>query len=118
VRTFIAIVALLAVNTASAAPPHLSDRKLVDQHGMTLYAYAGKGTPAAMACEGVCELNFPSAIADQHDTPNGSLTLVNTRAGERQWACKGHPLYHGRMDKKPGDHRADGLNSLWYPVRP
>jgi predicted lipoprotein with Yx(FWY)xxD motif len=118
VRTFIAIVALLAASEASAAPPHLSDGMLVDEHGMTLYAYAGKGTPDATACEGACELNFPSAIADQQDTPNGSLTLVNTQTGERQWAYKGHPLYHGRMDKKAGDHQADGLNSVWYPVRP
>jgi predicted lipoprotein with Yx(FWY)xxD motif len=118
VRTYIAIVTLLAATEASATPPHLSDGMLVDEHGMTLYAYAGKGTPDATACEGACELNFPSAIADQHDTPTGSLTLVKTQTGERQWAYKGHPLYHGRMDKKPGDHQGDGLNSVWYAVRP
>jgi hypothetical protein len=88
VRTFIAIVALLAASEASAAPPHLSDGMLVDEHGMTLYAYAGKGTPDATACEGACELNFPSAIADQQDTPNGSLTLVNTQTANASGLIK------------------------------
>jgi predicted lipoprotein with Yx(FWY)xxD motif len=118
VRTFVAIVTLLAASEVSAVPPQLSDGMLVVEHGMTLYAYAGKGTPDATACEGACELNFPSAIAGQHDTPTGSLTLVSTRTGERQWAYKGHPLYHGRMDQKPGDHQGNGLNSVWYAVRP
>ena len=117
-RTFIATVALLAATEASAAPPHVSDGMLVDGHGMTLYAYAGKGAPDATACEGSCELNFPPAIADPHDTQTGSLTIVTGASGEPQWAYEGQPLYHGRMDKKPGDHQADGLNSMWYPVRP
>src|SRR3979409_894410 len=76
VRTIIAPVALRSTTEASAVPPHLSDGMLVDEHGMTLYAYAGKGTPDATACEGACELNFPSAIADQRDTPTDRLTLV------------------------------------------
>jgi predicted lipoprotein with Yx(FWY)xxD motif len=118
VRTFIAIVTLLAATEALAAQPHLSDGMLVDEHGMTLYAYAGKGAPDATACEGTCALNFPSAMADPRDTQTGSLTIVTNATGERQWAYKGRLLYHGRMDKKPGDHQADGLNGMWYPVRP
>jgi predicted lipoprotein with Yx(FWY)xxD motif len=118
VRSLIAIAAILGATRVLAAPPHLSEGVLVDEHGMTLYAYAGKGTPDAAACEGACELNFPPAIADKRDTPDGSLTLVSTQTGERQWAYRGHRLYHGRMDKKPGDRHADGLNKVWYPVGP
>jgi len=118
VRTFIAVVALFAAAGASAAQPHLSDGMLVDEHGMTLYTYAGHGAPDATACEGSCELNFPNATADRRDMPTGNLAIVTTPTGAHQWAYKGRPLYLGRMDKKPGDHQADGLNSAWYPVRP
>jgi predicted lipoprotein with Yx(FWY)xxD motif len=118
VRTLIAVAALLAATGASAAQPHLSDGMLVDEHGMILYAYAGHGAPDATACEGSCELNFPAATANPRDMSTGDLTFADTLAGARQWAYKGRPLYLGRMDKKPGDHQADGLNSMWYPVRP
>jgi predicted lipoprotein with Yx(FWY)xxD motif len=118
VRTIIAVAALFAATGASAAQPHLSDGMLVDEHGMTLYAYAGHGVPDSTVCEGSCELNFPAAMADPHDMPTGNLTFVTAPTGARQWAYKGRPLYLGRMDKKPGDHQADGLNSTWYPVRP
>jgi predicted lipoprotein with Yx(FWY)xxD motif len=118
VRTFIAVVALFAATGVSAAQPHLADGMLVDEHGMTLYAYMGHGAPDSAACEGPCNLNFPVATADPHDLPTGSLDLLKARTGARQWTYKGRPLYLGRMDKKPGDHQADGLNSMWYPVRP
>jgi predicted lipoprotein with Yx(FWY)xxD motif len=121
-RTVIAavalLVALLAATGASAAAPHLGDGMLVEDRGMTLYIYAGKGAPDATACEGSCALNFPPAIADSLDTQSGSLTIATSASGKPQWAYQGHPLYLGRMDKKPGDHQADGLNGMWYPVRP
>jgi predicted lipoprotein with Yx(FWY)xxD motif len=118
VKTYIAVAALFAATGASAAQPHLADGMLVDEHGMTLYAYAGHGTPNSTACEGASVLNFPVAAAGPHDMPTGNLTFVTAPTGARQWAYKGRPLYLGRMDKKPGDHQADGLNSMWYPVRP
>jgi predicted lipoprotein with Yx(FWY)xxD motif len=118
VRALAGIVALLAATASSAAPPHVSDGMLVDQHGMTLYVFGGKGPPDATACEGACERNFPPAVAVAGDMPIDSLTLVATPTGERQWAYKGQPLYRGRMDKKPGDHQADGLNGIWHPIRP
>lgn len=117
-RTRAGIVALFVTTASSAAPPHVSDGMLVDQHGMTLYVFGGKGPPDAASCAGDCKRNFPPAVAVPGDTPTGSLTLVATPTGERQWAYKGQPLYHGLMDKKPGDHQADGLNGIWHPVRP
>lgn len=117
-RTLVAAVALLATTQASGTPPHVSDRMLVDEHGMTLYVFAGSRPPDATACEGNCDLNFPPALADANDTPADGFTLIKNQKGERQWAYKGRPLYHGRMDKKPGDHQGDGLNGVWYPIRP
>ncbi|SAL86015.1 lipoprotein [Caballeronia choica] len=116
-RTRVVLLAVLISTQAGAAPPHMSDGMLVDDHGMTLYAFAGHGSPDATACEGDCERNFPPAIADPSDKPTARLSIIKTAKGERQWAYQGRPLHHGRMDKKPGDHQGDGLNGAWYPIR-
>ncbi len=117
-RTITAVVALLLSTVASATPPHFSDETLVDQHGMTLYVFGGKEAPDTKSCEGDCKKNFPPAVGDEGDTGAGNLTLVPLPTGERQWAYKGKLLYHGAMDKKPGDTHGDGLNTVWHAARP
>jgi len=117
-QTLVALLAALLATQANAAPPHMIDGLLVDDHGMTLYAFAGHGNPDSTACEGDCEQNFPPAIADSNDKPTGRLSIIKTAKGERQWAYQGRPLHQGRMDKKPGDRQGDGLNGAWYPARP
>ncbi|MFP3558488.1 hypothetical protein SB861_48675 [Paraburkholderia sp. SIMBA_049] len=37
--------------------------------------------------------------------------------GGSQWAFQGKRLYHGLMDKKPGDRSGDSLNEVWHSVR-
>lgn len=41
------LAVLLAATFAMAAAPHVSDGRLVDEHGMTLYLFDGKGAPDA-----------------------------------------------------------------------
>jgi predicted lipoprotein with Yx(FWY)xxD motif len=107
---------LLAATPALAAAPHANDGMLVDEHGMTLYVFDGKGMPDATSCEGDCERNFPPALATLGDRPSGALTLVPAANGGSQWAFQGKRLYRGLMDKKPGDRRGDGLNEVWHSV--
>ncbi|CAN7805408.1 transcriptional regulator [Paraburkholderia hospita] len=111
------IAGLLAATSAFAAAPHASDGMLVDEHGMTLYTFDGKGMPDAKSCEGDCERNFPPALAAPGDKPSGALTLMHAAHGGSQWAFKGKRLYRGLMDRKPGDHSGDGLNEVWHSVR-
>lgn len=112
-------IALLIVATgAYAAPPHVSDGMLVDDHGMTLYVFDGDGRPDAKSCEGNCQRNFPPALADPGDVPAGALGLTTTATGARQWTYAGKPLYRGLMDKRAGDHAADGLNAVWHSASP
>lgn len=111
-------IGLFAATSALAATPHTSDGMLVDEHGMTLYVFDGKGTPDAKACEGDCERNFPPALAAPGDKPSGDLTLKPAPNGGSQWAFRGKPLHRGLMDKKPGDRAGDGLNEVWHSVRP
>ncbi|MEM5339743.1 hypothetical protein [Paraburkholderia azotifigens] len=53
------LAGLLAATSALAAGPHTSGGMLVDEHGMTLYVFDGKGMPDAKACEADCDKNFP-----------------------------------------------------------
>jgi predicted lipoprotein with Yx(FWY)xxD motif len=103
---------LLVATPALAAAPHVSDGMLVDEHGMTLYVFGGKGTPDAKSCEGDCERNFPPALAAPGDKPSGALALMPAPNGGSQWTFRGKRLYRGLMDKKPGDRRGDGLNEV------
>lgn len=116
-KVLIGAALLLTAASSYAAPPHMSDGRLVDEHGMTLYMFNGQGAPDAKSCEGDCPRNFPPALAESGDAPSGSLQLVKTGNGERQWAFKGKPLYRGMMDKKPGDHAGDGLDTVWHSVK-
>ncbi|SAK75126.1 lipoprotein [Caballeronia temeraria] len=116
--TFLALLAgVLAATPALAAAPHERDGMLVDDQGMTLYIFGGKGMPDAKSCEGDCARNFPPALAAPGDKPSGALTLLPAPNGEHQWAFQGKPLYRGLMDKKPGDRSGDGLNEVWHSVR-
>ncbi|CAL8481477.1 transcriptional regulator [Caballeronia sp. S22] len=117
-KTLIGIAALSAVTSTFAAPPHVSDGRLVDDHGMTLYVFGGQGAPDAKSCEGDCARNFPPALASKDDKASGLLQLVDTGNGDRQWTYGGKPLYRGMMDKKPGDRAGDGLNTVWHSVQP
>ncbi|SAK85877.1 lipoprotein [Caballeronia temeraria] len=118
-KTLVCVIPLLVSASAFATAPHVNDGILVDEHGMTLYVFGGTGTPDAKSCEGDCARNFPPAIAQPDDKAEGKLSLVSTTdSSERQWAYQGKRLYHGAMDKKPGDTHGDGLNTVWHVVRP
>ncbi|MDQ7979887.1 transcriptional regulator [Paraburkholderia sp. SARCC-3016] len=118
-KRFAGIAALLVATSASAAQPHIGDEgMLVDGQGMTLYVFSGGALPDSKACEGDCARNFPPALAEPADSPAGQLGLVTTASGKRQWTFDGKPLYRGLMDKRPGDHAADGLNDAWHSARP
>lgn len=115
----ITAVALLVSVSSFAAAPQVKDGVLVDERGMTLYVFDGKGAPDAKSCEGDCSTNFPPALAEPEDKATESFSLLPSGSnGEPQWAYKGKPLYHGAMDKKPGDTHGDGLNTVWHAVRP
>ncbi|WP_321794717.1 transcriptional regulator [Caballeronia sp. J97] len=117
-KALVAFLIFLTITASWAAPPHERDGRLVDEHNMTLYVFNGSGFPDSKSCEGDCARNFPPALAAPGDVPSGSLQLLNNGHGERQWAFEGKPLYRGLMDKKPGDHGGDGLNTVWHIVQP
>jgi predicted lipoprotein with Yx(FWY)xxD motif len=116
-KTLIGITVLSSTASVFAAPPHVSDSRLVDGQGMTLYVFGGPGAPDTKSCEGDCARNFPPALASTGDKASGSLQLIDLSNGDRQWTFAGKPLFRGMMDKKPGDRAGDGLNTVWHSVQ-
>jgi len=73
-KRLIGIAPILGATTAFSAPPHVSDGRLVDEHGMTLYVFGGQGAPDPILCEGDRATNFPPALASPGNKPPSGRT--------------------------------------------
>ena len=100
---------------------------LSDVNGKTLYYFkndiAGTATADPQSnCIGQCLSMW--TIFDEQQVIAPSLLDENnfkefTRAdGDMQLSYKGRPLYYFSQDSQPGDIKGDGLNKLWYLVKP
>ncbi|WP_024973288.1 hypothetical protein [Ralstonia pickettii] len=113
----LALGAMLSL-PALADPPKILDGRLVDQHNMTLYVFDQDTTVGKSMCNGACATNWAPALADAYDKASGNWSFVMRDDGQRQWAYKGHPLYHWVIDKKPGDATGDGIKGVWHVAKP
>ena len=80
--------------------------------GLALYTFAAD-RKGKSNCIGQCAESWPPFLAPQDARPVGDWTLID-RAGERQWAYKGMPVYA---------HAADGpvssaANGVWRQIKP
>ncbi|MGB6243294.1 MAG: hypothetical protein WBF69_12530 [Castellaniella sp.] len=103
---------------ALAAPPKITNGRIVDEHGMTLYVFDKDGATGKSMCTDGCATNWPPAVADSHDKASGDWTIIKRGDGAMQWAYKGRPLYHWHTDKKPGDAMGDGIKNVWHAAKP
>jgi predicted lipoprotein with Yx(FWY)xxD motif len=95
---------------------------LVDENGMTLYAFTKDG-PDQSNCTGSCLTNWPPLLttgtpklgAGVNDALIGSAALAD---GTRMVTYNDLPLYHFAKDTKPGDTNGQGVGGLWYVVSP
>src|SRR5947209_10012408 len=96
--------AALATAPAFAADPaaKMSDGKLVDASGRTLYSF-DRDSAGKSACNGQCATLWPPALAPADAKPEGDLTIVTRDDGAKQWAWKGKPVYTYSGDKNAGD---------------
>jgi len=119
----LAAVALLAIAAAcssmgSPAAVQVSDGRLTDKAGMTLYTFdndpAGSGKSV---CNGPCAKNWPPLMASVGDSATGDWAVIARDDGGKQWAYKGKPLYLWSKDQKPGDTTGDGFRGVWHLAR-
>ncbi|MFW6449070.1 MAG: hypothetical protein ACOC0X_05965 [Halobacteriota archaeon] len=96
---------------------------LADADGMTLYMFdndeqgAGEST-----CDDDCAANWPPLTTDADPTAGAevtaSLTTFEREDGTMQLAADGWPLYYWAADEEPGDATGQGVNDVWWVLRP
>jgi predicted lipoprotein with Yx(FWY)xxD motif len=96
---------------------------LVDSAGMTLYMFdqdtkgAGSST-----CSGGCAESWPPLTVEGEpmagDDVTAALTTFERGGDEMQVAAGGWPLYYFAGDEEPGDANGQGVNEVWWVLRP
>ncbi|WP_321880872.1 COG4315 family predicted lipoprotein [Paraburkholderia bannensis] len=117
-NALICLVAFALPVASFAETPKISHGMVVDDDGMTLYAFDKDTAPGKSACVGACAAMWPAAIADSYDKETGDWSFIPNSDGKHQWAYKGRPLYRFAQDKQPGQVNGDGFKGMWHTVKP
>lgn len=84
----------------------------VDQNGMTIYAYEGRGGARAVV-RLADQTQWKPLVAPELAQPIGEWSIVDRSDGIRQWAFRGKPLFTFAGDLTPGDANGVGLSRDW-----
>lgn len=96
---------------------------LVGPDELTLYMFDSdtRGDPAS-TCYDSCADAWPPLVVDGDPTPGEGVTAALStfeREGEgTQVAANGWPLYYFASDESPGDANGQGVNDVWWVLRP
>ncbi|MFC6797166.1 MULTISPECIES: hypothetical protein [unclassified Haladaptatus] len=105
-----------------ASHPDLGDI-LVGPEGMTLYMFDSdtEGDPSS-TCSGSCAETWPPLTVSESPTKapavSAALTTFDRGEGSTQVAAAGWPLYYFAPDENPGDANGQGVNDVWWVLRP
>lgn len=96
---------------------------LVGPEGLTLYMFdpdtQGEGTSA---CSGDCAEAWPPLTIAGSPTASADvsagLSTFEREDGSTQVAANGWPLYYFANDESPGDANGQGINGVWWVLRP
>lgn len=94
---------------------------LADSKGMTLY-YFKKDTPGKSVCVGPCLEKWPIFYAEKVGVTEplkvGDFGMITRDDGKKQSTYKGLPLYYFFKDKAAGEPNGQGVNDVWFVVKP
>ena len=96
--------------------PALFGQALVDQGGMTIYAFDGDAKNDKQTCilnTVSCGDHWVPVSAPQLANNIGDFSVVARRDGSKQWAYKNHPLYTFSGDVVPGETHGVGQAKSW-----
>lgn len=96
---------------------------LVGQMGKTLYMFDTdtKGEQASTCNDGCAQTWPPLTVSEsptKSDAVTASVTTFERESGEMQVAANGWPLYDFASDENPGDVNGQGVNDVWWVLRP
>jgi predicted lipoprotein with Yx(FWY)xxD motif len=96
---------------------------LVGSDGMTLYVLTAD-PPGESVCTGGCAEAWPPLMVDGPgdllDSVRADVDLGTTErpGGGLQVTADGTPLYYFARDEEPGDASGQGINGVWFVLRP
>lgn len=94
---------------------------LTDANGKSLYHFTND-TANKNNCTGACAINWPVFYADSivvnAPLKKADFGVITTDTGAKQVTYKQQPLYYFINDTKAGDTLGDGVNNVWYLMRP
>lgn len=114
--TFAILSACSGMGMASG-PASFKDGMLVGPNGMTLYTF-DRDAPGKSSCYNQCAENWPPFLAEAGAMSIDDFSLVARDDGKAMWAYKGKPLYYWIKDQKPGDMTGEGVNNVWWIIKP
>jgi len=125
------IMALLAPSLALAQGPTITVAQnptlgavLADSEGRTLYRFTRDVINTSSACYGTCADRWPPVLVEDGiplagEGVNGGLLGILTRTdGKQQVMYNGMPLYYFANDTAAGQTNGQGVNNVWYIVKP
>ncbi len=113
----LAILSACSSMGMTSGPASFKDGMLVAPNGMTLYTF-DRDTAGKSNCYNQCAANWPPFLAEAGAKPIGDFSLVARDDGKTMWAHKGKPLYYWIKDQKPGDMTGEGVNNVWWIIKP
>lgn len=95
---------------------------LVDGEGRALYAFT-RDQDGESTCYGGCEQAWPPLLVDGQvgfapAVDLGVLGTTERNDGTRQLTYAGHPLYYHSQDAESGDVNGQGVDDVWFLLRP
>ena len=119
-------IILIAVSVSSALTVDLRSNSiigeyLVNENGMTLYYFANDQSKVSTCFES-CSATWPPFHAEWIDIPSQmkyeDFDEIGRVDGEYQTTYKNRPLYLYSGDHKAGEINGEGMNKLWFAMRP
>jgi predicted lipoprotein with Yx(FWY)xxD motif len=97
--------------------------RLISSNGMSLYRFT-RDTPGVSNCSGSCAVSWPpytvapGVTLAGSDLVTGKIGTITRNDGTLQVTYNGMPLYLWHDDERPGDVNGDGVNGVWFAVKP
>jgi len=97
---------------------------VVDGDGMALYMFDSDEQGAgASTCSGGCAENWPPLTTDggvpsTDSAVSADVSTFQREDGSAQVAADGWPLYYWQGDSEPGAATGQGVNDVWWLLRP
>ena len=119
----LALILLLAYSGVASTVKIDDKNNLVSNNTTTLYYFSNEGPYMTSTCYGSCSETWKPFEGGDISIIGGNLNkddfgTIIREDGLEQTSYKKWPLYKYSGDTTPGEAKGDGVNGLWFVVKP